>query len=283
MIAAVPFAFAELGEGADDHRQATGADDDPTRCAEPVAYRSCLTEFSTSDPNEGKKAKPAPLFTGEDLASAVEEARRATAAEVEIAVRTALADDIERQRCELLSSLRDQIEWHRSAFDRELARSVAVSSRLAVALASAVIPKAIEKQPLVDITELVKTALSRLTKEPAIELRLPHSLAEDGEAVFIDLARSVGFAGDVTVIADSALAVGDVQIRWHGGAIDRCLDQLHHAAVHLADRWLREDPATPHDDVEAPWPAPTEATVSDAMVDPLRIPDQQMSEPRNER
>ncbi|NJO36460.1 MAG: hypothetical protein HC871_01160 [Rhizobiales bacterium] len=186
-------------------------------------------------------------------------------------MRTALANDIERQRCELLSSLRDQIERHKSAFDAELNRSTQISFRLALAVARAVIPKAIEKQPLVDICELLKAALTRLAKEPSLELRLPEAVAGYGEAVVTGLADDIGFAGDLTVIADPALAVGDVQLRWRSGVIDRSLGWLQQEAVQLAAHWLQEGPEARPEACSSP-PAPPDASEGGAIDQALNHP-----------
>ncbi len=114
--------------------------------------------------------------------------------------------------------------------------------RLAIALAKAVIPRAIERQPLVDITDLLKLTITGLAEAPAIELRLHPSHVESGKALMVDLAREVGFAGEVTTASDPGLAEGDAELRWKSGAVSRQVRRLEAEAIDLADRWLKNLP-----------------------------------------
>lgn len=192
------------------------------------------------DADETKDVEPALRFTEEDLAHAVEEARQATAIDVENRLRLAMTNEIEQRRCDLLAAIKEQIERQASAYERELASMAGVSRQLALALANAVMPRAIERYPLIDITDLLKTTLARLVTEPSVELRLPPDLIDEGTELLAELAEDVGFKGELTTVPDPTLALGDVQLRWKGGVIDRCLETLKAEAESLADRWSCE-------------------------------------------
>jgi len=247
-MATIPFSFAELGERSSDHEGGDVFDQEERRDTEPIKYCSHLKDFSSFEPVQ-EEPEPDPLFTAEDLALAVDEARRVTASETEAELRLAMANDIDQRRCNMLATIRDQIEWHKSTFEQELVRSADVSHQLALALVKAVIPKAIEQCPLIDISDVLKSTLARLVEEPSIELRLPSDLADCGENLITDLARDVGLAGEVKVIADPALSDGDMTLRWKGGAIDRRLDRLQDEASHLVNCWLHEGLPASRDDV----------------------------------
>jgi flagellar assembly protein FliH len=253
-------------DGPDDPASTT-----PAHGNEPSAYCSRLADFGAVDPVRKRKANPAPLHTAAELALAVEETRRRTASEVEAAVRMELANDVERQRCALLASLRDQVERHRSAFDAALNRSTDVGVRLALAVAGAVIPKAIERLPLADIRELLKAVLARLVREPSLELRLPEAVADHGKAMITDLAKDIGFGGEIVVLADSSLAVGDVRIRWRSGVIDRSLSQLQQDAAQIAMHWLQEG-SEARAEVDPSLPAPPDMLEDRAIRQALNHP-----------
>ena len=197
-------------------------------------------EFKTLGLDPQTTSEPDQLYTEADLARAVEDARRAAALETEAAVCAAMAEDIERRRCDMLAALNDQFELHGKAFDEEIARLAVVSHRLAIALAKAVIPRAIERQPLVDIADVLKATLAGLTAAPAMELRLHPSLVESGEVLIRELVQNTSFAGEITTIPDAALGAGDAELRWKSGAVSRRLSRLQAKALELADHWLAD-------------------------------------------
>lgn len=201
-------------------------------------------EFKSIGPGRQKASEPDRLYTEDDLVRAVDDARRAAALETEAAVRLAMVNDIEQRRCDMLAAIKNQLERHESAFEDELDRLATVSHRLALALAKAVIPRAIECQPLVDITDVLKVTIASLVAVPAIELRLHPSQAESGEVLMAGLIKDVGFAGEVTTVPDPALGEGDAELRWLSGAISRRLDLLQDEALELASYWLQQRPET---------------------------------------
>jgi len=252
VIAAPPAPLAELvgesliedGEDTEGKGARMGAERD--------TYRSGLIEFRSSGSRPRKKPESERLYTAQDMTRAVDDARRGTALETETAVRQAMANDIEQRRCDLLAAIKGQLEQHRSAFEEELAWLAGASQGLAVALAKAVIPRALERQPLIDITDALKVTLARLTTEPSIELRLSADLVEAGEAFLADLAKESGFTGEITTVADPTLGAGDAELRWQGGAVDRRVDRLQAEVLGLVDHWLQEPPDVTDDEALGP-------------------------------
>lgn len=269
-----PFSFADLGEGRVSRRQEEDADQAAGPGASPLAYGSRLTDFRRSNARPKREAKPERLYTADELASAVDEAMRRTASEVEAAVRAAMAEEIEQRRCELLSSIMDQLARQQSAYHEEVARAADTGYALALALVQAIVPKAIENQPLADIGHLVRTALARLTKEPSVELRLSPALADAGRELLSGAARDLGWQGEVSVSADMSLQDGDAELRWAGGAIERDLQRLQEEAVTMARHWIWQPPPEPAGDAFPKTGAPasnaapsdtTSAPISEAM------------------
>lgn len=233
-MATTPFPFAELaadGSTSDLHDR-----------------RPDAMAFTVFGSDAGKEVEPARRYTEDDLAQAVDEARRATALTVEAELRETMTNDVEQRRCDMLAAIRDQFEQQTAMFDERLTRLAGASQQLAVALAKAVLPRAIERQPLVDITDALKATLVRLASEPSIELRLPPDLVAEGTTLLADLAKDVSFKGEVVTIADPALVKGDVVLRWKGGAVDRRMDRLEAEALDLVDRWLHAPSGLTDDD-----------------------------------
>ena len=234
--------------------------------AESTCYRSGLMDFSPSGERLQEDTQPERQYSAEELAEAVDDARRAAALETETAMRAAFASDIEKRRCDLLAAIKNQLESQQALFDEALNDFACASQDLALALAKAVIPRAIEMQPLVDIREAVKAVLARLANEPTIEARLPASLAEKEGMLFANLAKEVGFTGEFVTVADSTLSPGDIKLRWAGGAIDRRIDSLQAEALNLADRWFEHQPKA-SSEVNVATCAPSQPNVSGELSD----------------
>ena len=167
----------------------------------------------------------------------------------------------------MLASIKDQLEQHRLAFEEELTRLATVSFDLAIALAEAVIPRAIERQPLADITDLLKTTITGLVTAPAIELRLHPSQIEDGKVLMADLARDAGFAGEVMTVPDPVLGEGDAELRWKSGAVSRRLSHLQAEALDLAGRWLHGLPELESGGASKSLSTPLEPAIPNAVSD----------------
>lgn len=234
--------FPLTGHGSESPETSRG--ESPEQEGDPAAksipFCSHLLDFNEIAIEKSQEEEPDLLFTAEDLALAVDEARRVTASEVEAELRATIAGEIEQRRCDILSSVNDHFSSHRSEFEKELSRLSEVSHRLALALTSTVIPRAMEKFPLADISDALKNTMALLVEEPTIEVSLSTDLVKDGEAVIADLVKEFGITGVVTTIADPALGSGDLRLRWKGGAIDRHLDRLQDEALKLVDCWLQE-------------------------------------------
>ncbi len=258
MITQMPFPLADLAEGRVDRTcekvQSNGQDQDGK-----LGIQHCRSmEFKSLDLAPGETSEPDRLYTEDDLARAVDDARHTAVLEAEAAVRSEMANDIEKRQSDMLAAIKDQLEQHRSVFEEEVARLAAVSYELAIALTEAVIPRAIGRQPLVDITDLLKITISRLAVAPAIQLRLHPSQIENGKVLMADLARDAGFAGEVTTVPDPALGEGDAELRWESGAVSRRLSHLQAEALDLAGRWLQDLPETESGEVPKSLPAPLE-------------------------
>ena len=267
MIAQMPFPMTDLAEGRGDGTcekiQSNSQDQDGKLSIQPC--RSM--EFKPLGQAPGGPPEPDRLYTEDDLARAVDDARRTAVLETETEVRSAMANDTEKRRSDMLASIKDQLEQHRSVFEEELTRLATVSFQLAIALAEAVIPRAIERQPLADITDLLKATITGLAAAPAIELRLHPSQIEDGKVLMADLVRDAGFAGEVMTVPDPVLGEGDAELRWKSGAVSRRISDLQAEALDLAGRWLHDLPESKSGEASRSLSTPLEPAIPNAVSD----------------
>jgi hypothetical protein len=119
-----------------------------------------------------------------------------------------------------------------------LAARAAASRDLALAVARALVARALARQPLADVEAMFGEVLVRLEGMPWLELRLPPSLADAGQAALARAAEEAGYRGELRVIPDAKLGPGDARLAWQDGAAERDLAGLEAEVTVLVDAWL---------------------------------------------
>lgn len=268
MIATRPFRFDDLQSHSESGgRSHAGGLTGPGPAGSADAQCRAMT-FSPFDREGEDTSQKARRFTEEDMTRAVEEAKTATAARVEAAVRDAMANDILQHQQDVLSTIAEQLMAKSGAFEHELAAIARTGQMLAMAMVKAVIPRAIEREPLADIADLLQTTLDRLTTSPSVTVRLAPDLAEAGRAFLTEAASKARFAGDVEILADPDLALGDAVFSWKGGIVERRLDRLQEEVFDLVDHWLADETPASSDDppsLSQPTPDPMRKDIATAI------------------
>ena len=149
-----------------------------------------------------------------------------------------MLNEIEQRQCDLLETIKGRLETQNDAFDQELSAIAETSQRLALAMVKAVVPLAIEQQPLSDIKHLVRDTLERLSTPLSIDIRLAPDLVESGQVLLSDIADRAKFRGQIETLADPDLGPGDVTLSWRGGTVERRLDRIQKEAIDLVHHWL---------------------------------------------
>ena len=178
------------------------------------------------------------IYSAEDLAKAVEEARRATALDVETRTRATLADELSQRKVNALEAIRDQLGASEADFRQRVMDAAAMAQSVAKMMGQAIVPKALEKQPLADITEMVRQSLLRLVDQPSIDVRLEIELVDEMTDILKNLVDETGFQGELTATADPALGVGEAKLVWSGGACSRDLGRKREEVDLLVDAWF---------------------------------------------
>ena len=195
----------------------------------------------TFDLPGSKLAKPAePTFSAEDLASAVEEARKETALDVEARTRAAVNAELSHRQTMALEAIRDQLGVLEAGFLRRSTDIAATAQSLARMMGQAVVPKALERHPLADIAEMLRQALLRLVDQASVEIRLEADLVDQMTELSKRLADESGFQGALNVVADPAMSAGDAKLVWTSGSADRDLGCMKEEVDMLVEAWFAD-------------------------------------------
>ncbi|MDX1541038.1 MAG: FliH/SctL family protein, partial [Geminicoccaceae bacterium] len=181
-----------------------------------------------ADPPVGAPPVRVPRFTEDELeeavaaavAEAVGEAERGIRAEVTAAVEESVQA---RLAAALESCARELGGLHAATAARPAAEA---EVKLALDIARAIVPHALERAPLADVEAMLVDLLCRLEAEPRLELRVAPGLLEPGRELALDLARRAGFPGDVVVDAAADLGPGDARVLWRHGRAERRVDRV---------------------------------------------------------
>ena len=136
----------------------------------------------------------------------------------------------------------------------ELARrQEAETATLAHAIAARLAPALIARHPLAEIEALVGDCLASIRREPRLVLRLPEA-ALDGVRERLDSLKATnGFAGEMVLLADPALAPGDCRVEWPDGGAERDMAATGESIARAVERFCEtidedRDGQTPPED-----------------------------------
>lgn len=192
------------------------------------------SDGATEDP-------PRPAYSEDQLAAAVAAAREQARAEAEAETRAACEASLERQRVGALETIATELTAARTMLESHLAARAAASRELALAVARALVPEALAREPIADVEAMVRDLIARLQDQPRLELRLAPELAATAEADLRRAAEDAGYHGLFEIVADPALSPGDARLLWQDGLAARDLGRLEAEAAALVDAWLPAD------------------------------------------
>ena len=90
---------------------------------------------------------------------------------------------------------------------------------IAVAVARKLCSELIAREPLGEITGLVKDCFSHLVSTPHLVVRINDSLYETAREQIERLAKQSGFEGRLVILAEPAIEAGDCKIEWADGGV----------------------------------------------------------------
>ena len=90
---------------------------------------------------------------------------------------------------------------------------------IAVAVARKLCSELIAREPLGEITGLVKDCFSHLVSTPHLVVRINDSLYETAREQIERLAKQSGFEGRLVILAEPEIEAGDCKIEWADGGV----------------------------------------------------------------
>ena len=119
----------------------------------------------------------------------------------------------------------------------------------AIALLRSVLQKAVpalcRKDPAAEIEALVVRCLSEALDEPRIVLRVGDAVFDAIQSRLATMTEANGYAGKLVLIADPALADGDVRVEWADGGAERDTRRLMAEIDAILSRNIDAPPAAP--------------------------------------
>jgi len=112
------------------------------------------------------------------------------------------------------------------------------ASQLAMAISSKLAPALVRHNPYGEIDALVTDCFEIFKDEPRLSLRVNDTLAEDMETRLDHLRIAAGFTGNVMIIPDQSIAVGDCRMEWPDGGAERNIGDVMEKVEEAVERFL---------------------------------------------
>ncbi len=132
----------------------------------------------------------------------------------------------------------------------------------AVLLLGKLFPELARRNALTEVEALIDQCLAQLRQEPHVVIRIADALLDPLRDRLEEITTKAAFDGKVVLLADDAVAPGDVRVEWADGGAERDSQRLWTEIEHVLERNLGESrlgPLVPGDALpETPEPAPAE-------------------------
>jgi flagellar assembly protein FliH len=175
----------------------------------------------------------------------IEAARNEALAEGEARGRAAAAQATEAEIAGALDLLLSQSADLVEQAARETRRLRTESAALALTAASRLAAELVRRAPHAETEALFAECIAQLDGAPRIVVHAPRRIAGAIETRLSALASAKGFAGQVSVLPDDAMTIGDCRIEWAEGGAARDWRKLVAAIDGAVKRHLNAEAAAP--------------------------------------
>ncbi|MEQ9558069.1 MAG: FliH/SctL family protein [Rhodospirillales bacterium] len=216
------------------------------------------------EPEQEPEPEPeTPTYSEEDLTRAREEGL----AEGKRLGTEEASSTVDKQIADTLNSIVQQAQ---SLFEAQADENQNLTHH-AVSVASALVRKlfpTLNQQTAQDqVQSMLEAALGQLSGEPEIIVRVPADLAESLHGRVEGVSELSGFRGNIKILGDPALTVGDCRLEWSSGGVKRSAKDLARELDDIVARNLKT-PAQPETDPESDAAAEPEAVEAAADIAP---------------
>lgn len=232
-----------------------------------------------------KEAQETPTFSQEDLDAARGEGFAAGREEgLQEATETA-----EHHMTTALGAIKEKLEEVLGIQLEANAHALKASTTLAIAITRKMYPYLEKRFGLDEIEHLVESTLARLMDEPRVFVRVNMAMYEILSPKLDTISTSLGYEGQIVLIPDDAMAMGECQLGWIDGTARRDPVSMWEEISEIVERNLGPEAVDwthpPEVEEKAPEPADEEGTDPeaidltgdlfewDASADPNRVED----------
>lgn len=217
----------EPPQNATDADEPAGAPFDETPVEETETSPSPVEELQATvqAAQEALEQAVKPVFTQDEMdaakAAAREDGYRTGFEEGRAAAWQEAMQSVEKQTSDTLNVIANSVKelLARSQNDSQAAFAAAVD--FAMAVCRKAVPALSERHAIGEIAALLEKNFRFLKDEPKISLRLNPQLADRIKPMLAALVKRESFGGQIAVVRDDSLPVGDCRIEWKNGGLER--------------------------------------------------------------
>ncbi len=217
----------EPPQNATDANEPAGAPFDETPVEETETSPSPVEELQATvqAAQEALEQAVKPVFTQDEVdaakAAAHEDGYRTGFEEGRAAAWQEAMQSVEKQTSDTLNVIANSVKelLARSQNDSQAAFAAAVD--FAMAVCRKAVPALSERHAIGEIAALLEKNFRFLKDEPKISLRLNPQLADRIKPMLAALVKRESFGGQIAVVRDDSLPVGDCRIEWKNGGLER--------------------------------------------------------------
>ncbi len=158
-----------------------------------------------------------PTYSEEDVAQARQEGLNAGKEEA----RAETLNGIEMKISDSLDVIGNRLANLNQIQADSIARISEDAASLAFAVAKKIFPVLNEKGALEEVTTVIEDVLQRLVQEPRISIKVAIEQSEKIKERVDNYVQEKGFDGNISVIGEENLSLGDVTIEWSDGSASR--------------------------------------------------------------
>ncbi len=245
-----------------------------------AAAEAAMREAGEPEP-EPEPEPEAPTYSEDDLARAREEGL----AEGKRLGTEEASSTLDKQVADTLNTIVQQTQ---SLFEAQAEANENLTHH-AISIAAALVRKlfpTLNQQTAQDqVQSMLETVLGQLSGEPEVIVRVPADLAEALHDRIQAVSEMSGFRGNIKLLGDPALAIGDCRLEWSSGGVMRSASDLARELDDIIARNLKtpttpeadpepttdapQAPASPAAELETAQPAETTADVAPEPVDDI--------------
>lgn len=115
-------------------------------------------------------------------------------------------------------------------------RSEAV--QIALAAAEAMATELVRRQPLASLEALFKECLEYSDNPPHIAIRVNEGLVDELQTRIGTFAKQQGFQGEIVLVGDPEIPVGDARLEWADGGVGREMDVARSRVIKTVTDYL---------------------------------------------